>query len=142
PPETHVLRRGVYDAPKEEVPPGFLQILDPKPTRIVAPKGAHSSGRRAALASILTDPNVPLTPRVMVNRIWQYHFGRGLVATPSDFGKQGRPPTHPELLDVLARRFIDSGWSIKEMHRLIMLSAVYQQSSEFGVRNSELEESE
>src|SRR5213592_3883537 len=73
-PETHVLRRGVYDAPKEEVEPGFLQILDPKPARIVHPKGVDSSGRRTALANILADPNNPLTARVIVNRIWQYHF--------------------------------------------------------------------
>src|SRR5438132_12478879 len=65
----------------------------------------------------------------MVNRIWQYHFGKGIVATPNDFGKQGRPPTHPELLDYLARRFVAGGWSIKDMHRLIMQSRVYQLSS-------------
>lgn len=84
---------------------------------------------RLELAQAITDPRNPLTARVMVNRIWQHHFGRGLVSTPSDFGRQGSLPSHPELLDWLARRFIDSGWSIKAMHRLIMLSDTYQQSS-------------
>lgn len=88
----------------------------------------HGSGR-LELAQAIADPRNPLTARVMVNRIWQHHFGRGLVSTPSDFGKQGSLPSHPELLDWLARRFMDSGWSIKAMHRMIMLSQTYQQSS-------------
>lgn len=87
---------------------------------------------RLELAKAIIDPRNPLTARVMVNRIWQHHFGRGLVSTPSDFGKQGTAPSHPELLDWLARRFIDSGWSIKAMHRLIMMSETYQQSSGGG----------
>jgi hypothetical protein len=82
------------------------------------------------LAQAIIDPRNPLTARVMVNRLWQHHFGRGLVSTPSDFGKQGSPPSHPELLDWLAQRFIDSGWSIKTMHKLIMMSETYQQSSQ------------
>jgi len=134
PPETHVLRRGVYDAPKEEVQPGFLQILDPKPARIVHPKGVDSSGRRTALANILADPSNPLTARVIVNRIWQYHFGRGLVGTPSDFGVKGDRPTHPALLDWLALEFVKNGWSIKNMHRLIMTSNTYRQSSLYDER--------
>lgn len=89
---------------------------------------SHGSGR-LEMARAIADPRNPLTARVMVNRIWQHHFGRGLVSTPSDFGKQGSLPSHPELLDWLAQRFIDSGWSVKAMHRLIMLSDVYQQSS-------------
>jgi hypothetical protein len=84
---------------------------------------------RLELAQAIIDPRNPLTARVMVNRLWQHHFGKGLVSTPSDFGKQGSPPTHPELLDWLATEFIRSGWSIKHMHRLIMLSAAYQQQS-------------
>jgi hypothetical protein len=88
---------------------------------------------RLELAQSIIDPHNPLTARVMVNRIWQHHFGRGLVSTPSDFGKQGATPTHPELLDWLAQRFIDSGWSIKTMHRLIMLSQTYQQSRQARV---------
>ena len=85
----------------------------------------RTSGR-LALADWIADANNPLTARVMVNRIWSYHFGRGLVATPNDFGKQGKPPTHPELLDWLAHRFIESGWSVKAMHRLLMRSHTYQ----------------
>jgi hypothetical protein len=84
---------------------------------------------RLELAQAIIDPRNPLTARVMVNRIWQHHFGRGLVSTPSDFGKQGSPPSHPELLDWLAQRFIDSGWSIKAMHRMIMLSETYRRTS-------------
>ncbi len=84
---------------------------------------------RLELAQAIIDPRNPLTARVMANRIWQHHFGRGLVSTPSDFGKQGGTPTHPELLDWLAQRFMDSGWSLKTMHRLMMLSETYQQSS-------------
>lgn len=91
----------------------------------------HGSGR-LEMAQAIASPRNPLTARVMVNRIWQHHFGRGLVSTPSDFGKQGSLPSHPELLDWLAQRFIDSGWSIKAMHRLIMLSETYQQSSSGG----------
>src|SRR6266516_4560373 len=134
PPETRVLRRGVYDAPKEEVQPGFLQILDPKPAKITPSKGTRSSGRRIAFANILADPNNPLTARVMVNRIWQFHFGRGIVGTPSDFGVKGDRPSHPALLDWLATEFVRNGWSIKKMHRLIMTSNTYRQSSRFEER--------
>ena len=92
------------------------------------PPGCTNSGR-LELARWLTEDARALTARVMVNRIWQHHFGRGFVATPSDFGTRGEPPSHPELLDWLAARFIDSGWSVKSMHRLIVLSAAYRQSS-------------
>ncbi len=92
------------------------------------PPSQSSSGRRE-LAGWIVDRNNPLTARVMANRIWLYHFGRGLVPTPNDFGKQGKPPTHPELLDWLASQFVESGWSIKAMHRLIMLSRTYQLAS-------------
>jgi Protein of unknown function (DUF1553) len=91
--------------------------------------GASQSGR-LELARWMTDPDHPLTARVMVNRIWHHHFGLGIVATPSDFGVRGEPPTHPELLDFLSRRFIESGWSVKAMHRLILLSTTYQQKSD------------
>jgi hypothetical protein len=122
------LKRGNYDAPKNEVEPGLLKILALK-TDIVPPAKAKSTGRRAALAKLLTDPENPLTARVMVNRVWHYHFGRGLVGTPSDFGFKGDLPTHPELLDWLASEFIKSGWSMKKMHRLIMTSETYRQAS-------------
>ena len=133
-PTTYLLHRGNYDAPREPVQPGFLSVLDPSaapviPTSAGANGAGGSSGRRTALANILADPANPLVARVMVNRIWHYHFGRGLVATPSDFGTKGSPPTHPELLDWLASEFVKGGWSIKAMHRLIMNSHAYQQSS-------------
>lgn len=95
-----------------------------------------TTGRRHALAEWLTRPEHPLTARVLVNRVWQYHFGRGIVATPSDYGSRGAAPTHPELLDYLATRFVAQGWSMKKLHREILLSAAYQRSSEpaAGVR--------
>jgi hypothetical protein len=107
----------------DEVPRQFLSAFG-KQTPFT-----NGSGR-LELAEAITDPRNPLTARVMVNRLWQHHFGRGIVSTPSDFGKQGTAPSHPELLDWLAQRFIDSGWSVKAMHRLIMLSQTYQQSSQ------------
>ncbi|MDX1979961.1 MAG: DUF1549 and DUF1553 domain-containing protein [Bryobacteraceae bacterium] len=125
----HVLSVGVYDKPLEKVEPGFLTILDPEPAVIVPPANGKSTGRRTALAKWLTDPANPITARVMVNRIWHYHFGRGIVGSPSDFGMMGERPTHPELLDWLAAEFVQSGWSMKHMHRLIMTSRTYRQSS-------------
>ncbi len=114
----------------EDIAPGFLTILHPEPARVEPPAtSGESTGRRLALAKWLTSTGNPLTARVVVNRIWQYHFGRGLVATPSDFGHQGEEPSHPELLDWLARRFIEDGWSFKKMHRLILTSATYQQTA-------------
>src|SRR5262249_50885444 len=102
-----------------------------------APAFTHGSGR-LDLADAIASKDNPLTARVLVNRVWQHHFGKGLVRTPSNFGALGERPTHPELLDHLATRFIASGWSLKTLHREIMLSATYQLNSEFGVRNSEL----
>jgi mono/diheme cytochrome c family protein len=129
-PPTHVLAGGSWDVPKEEVQPGFLTIVDPTSPKITPPEGLNSTGRRSALANWLADAKNPLTARVMVNRIWAYHFGTGIVATPSDFGVMGERPSHPKLLDYLASAFVESGWSVKKMHRLIMLSDVYQQSSD------------
>jgi hypothetical protein len=131
-PKTHVLAVGVYDAYKEEVQPGYLSILDPGPARIDPPADVNSTGRRAALANWLASAENPLTARVMVNRIWHYHVGRGLVGTPSDFGVMGERPANPALLDYLASTFVESGWSIKKMHRLILLSNTYQQSARFN----------
>jgi hypothetical protein len=96
------------------------------------------SGRRQ-LADWLTHPAHPLTARVMVNRIWQHHFGRGIVATPSNFGARGSPPSHPELLDWLASRFIEQGWSIKSMHRLILTSQTWRLSSEHNGENAAID---
>ena len=124
PADARIQKRGEPGTEGEEVPRHFLQILGGQPL----PKDASGSGR-LELAGWLTDPGNPLTARVMANRIWQHHFGKGLVETPSDFGTRGRAPTHPELLDFLASRFIENGWSIKAMHRLIMLSATYRQGS-------------
>ena len=92
------------------------------------PPGNHAHPR-AVLANWIASPKNPLTARVMVNRIWQHHFGSGLVSTPSEFGTHGQKPTHPELLDWLASEFIARGWSIKQMHRLMLTSATYRQSS-------------
>jgi cytochrome c553 len=108
----------------DEVPRGFLTILGGQKL----PAGYKGSGREL-LADWIADEQNPLTARVMVNRIWQYHFGKGLVKTPNDFGARGEKPTHPELLDYLAARFIEGGWSVKKMHRLLMLSHTYQLSS-------------
>ena len=128
-PPTSVLGVGLYTQPRQEVAPGFLSILDAAPAKIQKPEGISTTGRRSTLARWLVDPKNPLTARVMVNRIWHHHFGRGIVGTPSDFGAIGDPPTHPELLDWLAHFFVQSGWSIKQMHRLMMTSATYRQSS-------------
>ncbi|MBV9122031.1 MAG: PSD1 domain-containing protein, partial [Planctomycetes bacterium] len=106
------------------VPRRFLRVLGGQEL----PKSEHGSGRRE-LAEWLIDPHNPLTARVMVNRIWLHHFGQGIVQTPNDFGTRGKPPTHPELLDYLASRFVEAGWSIKAMHRQIMLTHAYQLTS-------------
>ncbi len=113
-----------------EVDPGFLTILDPEPAVIEpVPTAPDSTGRRTAFAQWLIRPDHPLTSRVIVNRIWQQHFGTGLVATPSDFGNLGQPPSHPELLDWLSAEFVNHGWSLKRLHREILTSAAFRQSS-------------
>jgi hypothetical protein len=116
--------RGEPDQPGEEVPRGFIPALGGQ----TLPEETSGSGR-LELAEWLTQPENPLTARVMVNRIWQQHFGRGLVKTPNDFGLRGQAPTHPDLLDHLASAFLRSHWSVKAMHRLLMRSATYQQAS-------------
>jgi len=119
--------RGDPDRLGPEVPRRFPTALGGQ----ALPADAKGSGR-LPLANWIVEPKNPLTARVMVNRIWQHHFGRGIVATPSDFGHQGQPPTHPELLDYLATRFVASGWSVKAMHRLMVLSRTYQQASQIA----------
>jgi hypothetical protein len=116
--------RGDPAKPGPVVPRRFLTVLG----NAELPPDDQSSGR-ARLAEWLLEKGNPLPARVMVNRIWLHHFGTGLVPTPNDFGKQGKPPTHPELLDWLASRFVAEGWSLKKMHRLIMLSRTYQLAS-------------
>ncbi len=127
-PPTHLLRRGLWNAPADPVDPGFLAVLGHGQAE-VEPVPSGTSGRRAALARILVDPANPLTARVLVNRLWHHHFGSGLVGTPSDFGLKGDRPSHPELLDWLARDLVANGWSLKHAHRRIVLSAAYQRSS-------------
>jgi Protein of unknown function (DUF1553)/Protein of unknown function (DUF1549) len=130
-PATYLLAGGSYDKPLREVRPGFLSALSqaPEPAAKVVPPLAGVSGRRSALARWMTDSENPLVARVIVNRIWQGHFGRGLIDNANDFGTQTAAPTHPELLDWLARQFVASGWDIKALHRLIMTSEVYRQAS-------------
>jgi hypothetical protein len=128
-PPTHILAIGNHELPLEEVEPGFLTILDPASAKIVPPADGKSTGRRTALANWLADPKNPLTPRVMVNRLWHHHFGVGIVATPGDFGRMGQWPTHPELLNWLSAEFVENGWSLKHMHRLMVNSSAYRQSS-------------
>jgi hypothetical protein len=130
PPPTHVFIRGNAGSAGPEVEPAFLSALGGGKPKIEAPaNNAASLGRRRALAGWIASAENPLTARVMVNRIWQHHFGNGLVKTTSDFGRAGAPPTHPKLLDWLAMEFIRNGWSIKKLHKIIMLSQAYQRSS-------------
>lgn len=124
----HVLRRGDVKNPGPEVGPGTV-ALPALPGAFDLPPGHAEGERRAALARWLTDPRNPLTWRSIVNRTWHYHFGRGIVATPSDFGRMGQLPSHPELLDWLAAEFRDGGLSLKGLHRLLVTSATYRQSS-------------
>ncbi len=126
-----VLKRGEAQQLGERVEPQVLSILrrDGLKPYDPAPPFEGTTGRRLALARWLTQPDHPLTARVMVNRIWRHHFGRGIVETLSNFGKTGSPPSHPELLDWLAAEFVSSGWSLKSMHRLMVTSTAYRQSS-------------
>ena len=128
PPATHVLYQGLLTDQREEVTTGTLSILNPNPTPVIAPVRKDSSGRRTALADWIASPQNPLTARVIVNRIWQNHFGEGLQSTAQDFGWAGARPTNPALLDWLASEFVNHGWSIKYLHRLIVTSATYRQS--------------
>ena len=142
PPPTYFLPTADYRNKGPEVQPGFLEVItlenpapEPPPSN-----GNITTGRRKALAKWLISEDHPLTARVMVNRIWQHHFGRGLVSTPSNFGVMGQAPTHPELLDWLATEFVRHGWSIKHMHRLIMTSQGYQMASAYDrVANAEVD---
>jgi hypothetical protein len=136
PPPVYFAANGVDVAEDQKtfvVEPGYLQALvNGSPPTSHPPKTGDSSGRRRALAEWIASPDNPLTARVMVNRIWHWHFGRGIVATPSNFGKMGARPSHPELLDWLATEFIRQGWSVKQIHRLIMNSETYKMASGFS----------
>ena len=125
-PPTHLLLRGKANSPGPEVQPGVPQVLTRESIRFLEPSSTTSQ-RRLSLAQWITDVDNPLTARVIVNRVWQHHFGRGIVRTPSDFGVMGTPPTHPHLLDWLAHWFThEGGWSLKKLHRLILASNVYR----------------
>lgn len=130
-PETFLFHRGDHEQPKQKVLPHELSVLSPETPVSFSTSGENlpTSGRRLAYARWLTNGNHPLLDRVIVNRIWLQHFGRGLVDSPGDFGALGEAPSHPELLDYLAAEFVASGWSVKQMHRLIMTSTTYRQSS-------------
>jgi hypothetical protein len=139
-PVTHVFHRGDPKQPKAAVKPGGLRVLGAGAQVIEFPEknqNLTSSGRRLAFARWLTSQRNPLVTRVLVNRVWLHHFGRGLVGTPSDFGMMGERPLHPELLDWLASDFVEHGWRLKRLHKLIMTSTAYIQSSR---RNSEGDE--
>ena len=143
-PEVHTLRRGDPKQSDGVAKAGFLQVLMPAGSeadqwRREPPAGATTSYRRASLAAWMTDVEKgagQLLARVMVNRVWQHHFGRGLVATPNDFGFQGERPTHPELLDWLANDLITHGWSLKRLHKTILMSATYRQSGDFDAADA------
>lgn len=126
PDDIHLLNRGDPEQPKESVAPAVLSALG----NVALPSTATDAQRRSALAAWIASPQNPLTARVMVNRLWQGHFGTGIVETASDFGRSGMIPTHAELLDWLAAEFILSGWSVKHMHRVMVLSETYKQSSQ------------
>ena len=128
-PPTHLFSRGDFNQPRQVVPPGDLSVL---PAPNVVPENDPSvttSGRRLAWAKHLTSGQHPLVARVLANRVWMHHFGRGIVATPGDFGRLGDPPSHPELLDWLASELTASGWQLKQLQRAIVTSAAYRQSS-------------
>jgi len=136
-PTIHITHRGDWRAKGEAVGPAFPAMLaggktiDDDPDKKLA--------RRKALALWLSEPDHPLTARVMVNRVWHWHFGRGIVGTPNDFGRQGEEPTHPELLDWLASEFVSQGWSLKKLHRMILLSETYQRSTEAHEGNAKVD---
>ena len=129
-PPTHIMLRGNPHVPGEEVQPAFLQILAPPKPIIVIPATSNSTGRRLALANWIASKDNQLTARVMMNRIWQFNFGRGIVRSSSNFGKLGDRPTHPELLDWLASTFVDQGWSLKKMHKLMLMSNTWKMSAQ------------
>jgi mono/diheme cytochrome c family protein len=138
-PPTHVLRRGDFNNKGRVVEPDVPAVLTSADFKLQPQAGYKTTGRRRAFAEWLVDPRNPTTARVQVNRIWMHHFGRGLVETPDDFGHTGKSPSHPELLDWLATEFIARGWSQKALHRLIVTSSVYRQSSMFDAAKASVD---
>ena len=127
-PPTPVYAMGDVSQPRGTAEPGFFSVFTPHPAAVTSPR-PNTTGRRSALADWVASTNNPWTARVLVNRLWQQHFGTGLVATPNDFGLAGARPSHPELLDWLATEVVARGWSVKAMHKLLVLSATYRQAS-------------
>lgn len=141
-PETHLFHRGEFQQPRAVVPPAALTVACSEDARVEFPVDDPSlptSGRRLAFAKWLTSRENPLVSRVIVNRIWLHHFGKGLVPTPADFGRLGVPPTHPELLDWLADEFMQNGWSVRHLHRIILSSSAWRQSSRRGAMHNSLD---
>jgi mono/diheme cytochrome c family protein len=147
-PKTYVLARGDVNQKQAEAEPGYLRVLERGGRSENAWNASASAGstktsmRRTALANWMTDTAGgagPLTARVIVNRLWQHHLGRGIVATPSDFGEQGGPPSHPELLDWLASQLVQSGWELKRLHKMIVTSAVYMQDSRYDEARAKID---
>lgn len=124
----HVRFTGIHERPLEEVQPGLPALWTGDNEPVITPT-ENSTGRRTALANWIASPENPLTSRVYVNRVWAQYFARGIAGTPGDFGRAGEKPTHPELLDYLAHEFVENGWSVKKLHKEILLSSVYRQSS-------------
>ena len=128
---SYFLRRGGIDALGPRMTPGVLSVVSETPYVFpTPPEGVKSTWQRRGFAEWVASPENPLTARVMVNRIWQHHFGEGIVRTPNNLGKMGEPPSHPELLDWLATEFVERGWSVKSMHKLLMTSQAYQMASD------------
>ncbi len=147
-PKTYVLARGDVNQKKAEAEPGYLHVLErggrtDKDWKVSASaESTRTSMRRTALANWMTDTENgagPLAARVIVNRLWQHHMGRGIVATPNDFGEQGEPPSHPELLDWLAAELVQNGWTLKRLHKMIVMSAVYMQDSRYDEGRSKID---
>jgi mono/diheme cytochrome c family protein len=147
-PKTYVLARGDVNQKQAEAEPGYLHVLErggrsDKDWKVAPPSGwTRTSMRRTALANWMTDTAGgagPLAARVIVNRLWQHHLGRGIVATPSDFGEQGEAPSHPELLDWLADQLVNHGWTLKRLHKMIVMSAVYSQDSRYDEARAKLD---
>ena len=147
-PKTYVLARGDVNQKQAEAEPGYLHVLErggrsDKDWNVAASAGStRTSMRRASLADWMTDTAGgagPLAARVIVNRLWQHHFGSGIVATPNDFGEQGDPPSHPELLEWLASQLVENGWNLKRMHKMIVMSAVYTEDSRFDEARSKID---
>lgn len=135
----HVLHRGNIQQPQEAVGPGTIPVIANVDWRLQLPESHAESDRRVALAEWIVHRDNPLTWRSIVNRVWQYHFGRGIVDSPNDLGRMGQLPTHPELLDWLAVEFRDGGQSLKKLHRLIVTSSVYRQSSQHREANGQID---